>query len=176
MPEKGIFLVGFMASGKSAVGRLLARRLGRDFVDTDREIERVAKKTVPELFAAKGEKAFRVLEARAVASAAGRKDTVVALGGGAVLNRASVAKLRRSGTVVYIEVPFFRLWARAHAAGLHKRPLLAAQDDDASRARMEALHSERRPIYKAAAHITVNGADPADEVAARIERRLGKMR
>src|SRR5262245_10307958 len=107
MPRRArpnVFLVGFMASGKSTVGRRLARLLDRRFVDTDAEIERAAGRSIRSIFARQGEKAFRRMEERAVTSASRLKDAVVAVGGGAVLHPASVARMRRSGRVIYLAV------------------------------------------------------------------------
>ena len=171
--DGSVYLIGFMASGKSAVGRELAKLLCRPFVDTDREIERKARRTVPQLFAARGERAFRALEAKAVGAAAKLSGAVVAVGGGAVLSAANVSRMRRSGRVVYLEVAPIRLWARARAAGLHKRPLLAAPTDEESRRRLDDLLARRRPLYRRAAHLTVRADAPAREVAAKVARRLG---
>lgn len=172
--DGSVFLIGFMASGKSAVGRALARRLGRPFVDTDREVEREAGASIPGIFARRGgEKSFRALEAKAVSRAARGPAAVVSLGGGAVLRAGSVRAMRERGTVVYLDAPFLRLWARAKAAGLERRPLLAAEDDDAARERMRALLERRRPLYRRAAHMTVRSDAPAEAIAARIAKRLG---
>src|SRR5258708_15535159 len=92
-----IVLTGFMCTGKSEVGRRLAARLGRVFVDTDQLVEREAGKSVAAIFADDGEPAFRARERDAVATAAARRDAVIAVGGGAVLDATNVARLRRAG-------------------------------------------------------------------------------
>src|SRR6185369_10624535 len=95
-----IVLTGFMCTGKSEVGRRLAKRLGRSFVDTDQLVEIRAGKTVAAIFAADGEQAFRALERDAVVEATSRRDPVIAVGGGAVLDAVNVERLRAAGPVV----------------------------------------------------------------------------
>src|SRR4249920_2152552 len=95
-----IVLTGFMGTGKSEVGRRLAKRLGRAFVDTDQLVEARAGKTIAAIFAEDGEAAFRVLERDAVDTAAARGEAVIAVGGGAVLDAANVARLRAAGVLV----------------------------------------------------------------------------
>ena len=89
-----IVLTGFMATGKSEVGRRLAKRLGRAFIDTDRMVESRAGKSVAAIFTSEGEATFRRLEREAIAEAVGHADIVVALGGGAVLDAENVACVR----------------------------------------------------------------------------------
>src|SRR5437867_10183399 len=95
-----IVLTGFMGTGKSEVGRRLARRLGRAFVDTDAMVEARAGKPVAAVFTDEGEPAFRRLERDAVADAAASGEAVVAVGGGAVLDPVNVATLRAAGVVI----------------------------------------------------------------------------
>ena len=97
--QSNIVLIGFMGSGKSEVGRLLAERLGRQLLDTDELIERDGA-TIPEIFAAEGEKGFRRHERSAIERAARTKGAVIATGGGAVLDPANVESLRRRGVLV----------------------------------------------------------------------------
>ncbi|MGI8575670.1 MAG: shikimate kinase, partial [Egibacteraceae bacterium] len=99
-----LVLVGMMGSGKTAVGRLLAERLERAFVDLDEEIASAAGCPVVELFEREGENGFRAREAEAVAAVAARTGQVVATGGGVVLDPANIAALRASGAVVWLDV------------------------------------------------------------------------
>jgi len=155
-----------MACGKTAVGRALARRLGRPFVDADRELEKAAGLSIPRLFAARGEAYFRALETRIVRKLARRRGLVVALGGGAVLKRENVSVLRRSGTVVYLQAPFAVLWKRGRR-GRAKRPLWS------DRRGLERRLKSRRPLYRRAAHVTVRAAEGGPkELAIRIVTRL----
>src|SRR5262245_29303677 len=111
-----IFLVGFMATGKTTVGRLLAARLGWQMIDLDDEIVRAAGMSVKEIFAARGEAAFREEEARAVREACARPRTVVATGGGAVCREENLAGMLAAGTVVALAVTPDEAVRRAGAA------------------------------------------------------------
>lgn len=141
--KTGIFLVGFMGSGKSTVGQLLAERLGWEFVDLDDEIARRQGVTISEIFEQSGEPFFRDLEHRALVEqaelvAAGRP-RVVALGGGTFAVARNREQVESAGVSVWLDCPVTELWARV--SGHDHRPL--AQD----RARFEALYEERRPAY-----------------------------
>lgn len=144
-----IYLVGFMGSGKSAVGRTLAKRLGRRFLDTDRLVERRAGKTVAEIFLKEGEAAFRRLERDAVTQASQGENTVCALGGGALLDRGNRARLSGSGTLVRLTCSERVLWRRLKPR-LATRPLLAG-----GRRGFKALMRLRRGAYRGA-YITVS--------------------
>src|SRR5687767_15355547 len=139
-----------MATGKSTVGRLVAARMRRRFVDLDEEIERAARKTVPEIFKEGGEPAFRRLEAEALAWAVGETDLVVACGGGAPCFGDNLTRMRGAGIVVALRASLETVLRRAGLGG--GRPLLR----DAER-----LYREREEIY-ARADVTVetDGRDP----------------
>jgi shikimate kinase len=162
--EKTVYLVGFMGSGKTAVGRILAKRLGRRFVDLDREIASSAGQSIAAIFAAEGEDGFRKRESRALRRAAGMRSAVVATGGGAVLLRDNVSLMRRTGTVVHLQAPLFALRRRVTAFERNARPLWK----DAER-----LFRRRRSFYARAAHWRVRaGLGSPEAVAGRIARRL----
>jgi shikimate kinase len=159
----GIYLVGFMGSGKSTVGRLLAGRLGWDFVDLDDEIERAAGSKISAVFDAAGEAAFRVLEHRALALQASQarsgEPRVVALGGGAFAQTNNRENLADSGVSIWLDCPVEDLWQRV--SGMGDRPL--ARD----KAAFEALHSERRQYYEQADfRVPAEGANPEAVVEA----------
>src|SRR4051812_22202159 len=99
-----IFLIGFMASGKTTVGRLLAERLDWAFVDLDKVIEDAAGKTVAEIFKAEGEAGFRKRETGALSEVAERRKTVVATGGGAPCHEENIQKMLGSGRVLWLDV------------------------------------------------------------------------
>ena len=147
-----IVLVGLMGSGKSAVGRLLAVRLGRPLVDTDALVEAAAGCSIAEIFAAEGEEGFRRREAEAVAQAAAGDNQIIATGGGAVLRAENRAALRRNGLVIWLDAEPESLLRRARAQGLARRPLLAGPDP---LARLRDLAAARRPAYAEAAHVRV---------------------
>ena len=119
-----MYLTGFMGTGKSAVGRALARRLRRPFVDLDAAIERLSGKSVAALFEEKGEKEFRRLERSALRKTAKRRRLVVALGGGALLDRRNRALVEKTGILVKLTCSRRELVRRLRASR-RSRPLLA---------------------------------------------------
>ena len=167
-----IFLTGFMATGKSRIGRLLADRLGRPFCDTDRMVEQRAGQTVSEIFASRGEEGFRELESACVREAAALDGAVVALGGGAITRSGNREAIRGAGAVlVCVEADVESILRRLSRK--EDRPLLAGLTPDQRRRKIEALLAERAPFY-GAAHITVRTSEEtsADEVAGGLAERL----
>jgi len=167
MPPRSVVLIGFMAAGKTAVGRALASRLGFEFCDTDEIVAATAGRTVEEIIAADGEKGFRALERDAVVRAAARPGRVVACGGGAVLSVRNYGVLKGAGPIVYLRTSSEELIARlGRGAG---RPLLAGDPAEA----VPRLLTERAPAYETAADVIVDtdGRSP-DEVASEIAERL----
>lgn len=158
-----VFLTGFMASGKSSVGRRLAEQLGVDFLDLDREIEKKTGMSVAEIFRRQGEPTFRALESAALVDAARRNSAVVATGGGAVLSAANRELLARSGTTVWLNPSFPCLSARLNKASLHERPLLSGAADPYS------LWIERLPFYRQAdSEILVPDDEGVEETTRRV--------
>lgn len=142
----GLFLYGPPGSGKSTLGKLLARRLARPFVDLDAEIEKAAGRSIPAIFAAEGEAGFRARELRALEEVSTRPRAVVALGGGALVNAAARAVAERCGTVVCLDCSLDELCARiGRAPGT--RPLVAAGAVSAARTRLEGLLARRAAHY-----------------------------
>ena len=146
-----IFVVGMMGCGKTTVGRLLAERLGWRHLDSDEQVGRDTGQTVPEIFADRGEPAFRAAEKRALAAAAvSDTPTVVSVAGGAVLDPDNRRVLRRSGAVVWLRAQVETLAERVgDGAG---RPLLG---DDPGAA-LRRLYAQRRPVYQELAQIVVD--------------------
>ncbi|MGN0845937.1 MAG: 3-dehydroquinate synthase [Kiritimatiellia bacterium] len=140
-----LFLYGPPGSGKSTLGRLLADRLALPFVDLDAEIERAAGQAIPAIFAAEGEAGFRARELRALEDVASRARSVVALGGGALVNDVARAVAERAGTVVCLDCSIDELCARIDRAP-GSRPLVAAANSD-SRTRLENLMARRATHY-----------------------------
>jgi len=157
-----VILVGFMGAGKSTVGRLVARRLGRCFVETDDMITAREGRGIPEIFAERGEAYFRALEDETLALLRLKQGDVIATGGGLPCREGRVEALRALGTVVWLSGDLDALHARALAAG--ERPMLAGR----GRAEVEALYESRLPYYRCA-HVIVDttGLGP-DQVAARV--------
>lgn len=171
-----IYLTGFMASGKSTVGPRVAERLGLGFLDLDDAIEAQAGQSIPDIFEAGGESAFRAREAEALRATAQHDDLVVALGGGALIDEDNLAFARAQGTVVYLRVPVEELVRRLEDQAT-ERPLL--QDEtgtplsvEAMRARIASMLDARRRFYEQA-HATVDAARPVEEVVAAVAQRVG---
>jgi shikimate kinase len=165
MPDN-VVLVGFMGAGKSSVGRLLATRLGRCFVETDDMITAREGRSIPEIFAARGEAHFRTLEAEAVGLLGLKRGVVIATGGGLPCQDGRMDALRRIGTVVWLDGGFDALYARA--ARLGGRPMLTGR----SRADVQALYRSREVHYRQA-HLRVDTTGRAlDQVAADLVRAL----
>jgi shikimate kinase len=171
MTVPNIFLVGPMGAGKSAVGKHLARMLGRDFRDSDAEIEARTGVDIAFIFEKEGESGFRRREREVIEALTAHDGVVLATGGGAVLEPANRAALASRGLVVYLEASVDQQLQRTRLSS--HRPLLAAPDPAA---RLAALMAEREPLYRALARLTI----PTDgrmvrEVAQEIRRRLTRL-
>lgn len=163
-----IFLVGMMGAGKTSVGKLLARRLGKTFYDCDREIERATGVKVAVIFEIEGESGFRAREVKALAELARRSDIVLATGGGAVLSADNRKLLAGNGVVVYLRAAPADLWGRTRHD--KNRPLLQTADP---LARLEQLYAERDPLYREVADIVVDtGSQSLGSLAHRLEQQL----
>lgn len=154
-----VALVGFMGAGKTTVGRAIAENLNVDFFDADEEIERISNRSIPELFATRGEQGFRALEADAVCDLLNRESAVVALGGGAIESPRVCEHLAKA-TVVFLDVSADEALRRIAGS---TRPMLKERDP-------QALYSERRPRYERLADLTVSSDGTIEEtVAAALE-------
>lgn len=160
----GIYLLGFMGSGKSTVGRLLAERLGWDFFDLDDDIEQRAGKSIPEIFEQEGEQRFREIEREAldqrVRMVQAGHAMVLALGGGACVGESCMQRLANNGVTVFLDCDFEILAERV--AQFEHRPL--AKDPESFR----RLYEDRRPSYLLAEHRIDSGTCAPDEVAGAI--------
>jgi shikimate kinase len=155
-----LVLVGMMGAGKTTVGRRLANRLGRQFMDSDEEIERAAQMSIPEIFEQRGEGEFRVGEMRVIARLLKEKDIVLATGGGAFINLETRAMVKAEAVSVWLKADIDVLFERVSRRS--NRPLLKTADPKGT---LEKLIAERYPIYQEA-DITVISRDvPQDQVA-----------
>jgi shikimate kinase len=147
-----VFLVGPMGSGKSAVGRQLALRLGLEFFDADVEIERRTGVDIPFIFDKEGERGFRLRESEVIDELTARDGVLIATGGGAVLDPRNREHLSARGCVVYLRTSVDQQLARTRSATNH-RPLL---DNPDPKGTLERLMEQRRPLYEAVAQIVVD--------------------
>jgi len=149
--QHNIFLIGPMGSGKTAVGRYLARLLDYPFLDSDHEIEQRTGADIPLIFEREGEPGFRHREREAIAELSARQSIVLATGGGAVLDADTRCDLKSRGWVVYLETSVAQ---QAERAGRTRhRPLL--QDTNPTR-RLGELLQQREPLYREIADLTVS--------------------
>ena len=166
--KSNIALIGFMATGKSAAGCLLAARLGKQAVELDAYIEKKAGKAIPRIFGQDGEAAFRKLEIEAVAEVAAGDNQVIACGGGVVLNQVNIDNLKESSAVIYLEASPEVILQRT--AGSKARPLLKNTDREGTVSRLLEM---RLPLYDKAADITIDTSDMSiDEVVQKIRKEL----
>jgi shikimate kinase len=156
--DRSIVLVGLMGCGKSSVGRRLASRLGLQFVDADEEIERVAAKSIVEIFADHGEAYFRNGERRVIARLLSNGPQVLATGGGAFINPETRQKIRERGISIWLRADLPVLMRRVSKRDT--RPLLKTADPEAT---MRDLIARRYPVY-ADADITLESRDVPHDV------------
>lgn len=163
--KKNIVLAGFMGTGKSTVGGILARRLGFRLVDMDERIEQRAGRRISEIFARDGEAEFRRMESELARELSGGEEQVIAAGGGVVLNPANVELLGRTGVVVCLTASADTILKRVEKSG--HRPLL---DEGGKAERIRSLLAQRRDLYAALPwQVETDALDPeavADRVVA----------
>ena len=150
--KTSIALIGFMGTGKTAAGKLLARKLRKEFAELDSLVERKAGKTIPEIFQQEGEMAFRELEIEVAREVSGRKNVVIACGGGVVLNKINIDRLREECLMVYLTASPDVIIQRT-SNSINKRPLLNTGNRTWA---VRKLLELRRPFYEQAADITVD--------------------
>jgi shikimate kinase len=157
-----------MGSGKTTVGKLLAKANSLTFYDSDHEIERRTGVKIPLVFELEGEAGFRKREAQVIAELATRQNIVLATGGGAVLMDQNRQALAKNGTVIYLCASVNELCHRTR--GDRNRPLLQTNDP---RARFEALYAERDPLYREIADMVVEtGGQPVSAIVQLIQHNL----
>lgn len=145
-----LILIGMMGSGKTTMGKALARHLGKTFIDSDEEIQKRTGVTIPHIFDVEGEAGFRQREAAVIDDLIGRDNMVLATGGGAVLADQNRAVLREGGIVVYLKASVHDLWQRTRHD--RNRPLLQTEDP---RAKLNMLFQQRDPLYREVADIVI---------------------
>jgi len=169
--KNNIYLVGMPGAGKTTVGRQLARRMHRSFIDADHEIEARTGVRIPLIFDIEGEQGFRDRESRVIAELANESDLVVATGGGVVLRPENRAALKQGGAVVYLHVPPRLLFERTRLDP--NRPLLQVADP---KQKIEELFAQRDPLYREVADIVINSIGGSiNHLVRQVERELQKQ-
>ena len=164
-----IFLVGLMGAGKTTIGKLLAKRLQKTFIDCDHELEHRTGVKIPLIFELEGELGFREREVALIQELSQRTDVVLATGGGAILRPESRAALVANGTVVYLNARVEDLYARTKHD--KNRPLLQTANPQA---KLHELFQQRDPLYREIADIVItSGHQNVHQAVREVERRLG---
>src|SRR5262252_7767202 len=165
-PQSTIFLLGFMASGKSTVGPVLAEKLGRRFIDLDRVIEARVGCAIVELIEREGEARFRELETETLREAGSQGGVIIAPGGGAITRAENRELMSRLGITVWLDAPFELCWRRIQNDGA-TRPL--APDEATAR----SVYERRLALYRQASiHIPINEPQSPDDISETIIRCL----
>jgi len=166
--NNNIYLIGMPGAGKTTVGRQLARRMQRSFIDADHEIEARTGVKIPLIFDIEGEQGFRDRESKMIAELANESDLVVATGGGAVLRAENRAALKQGGTVIYLHVAPRLLFERTRFDP--NRPLLQVADP---MQKIEELFAQRDPLYREVADIVINSLGGSiSHLVKQVEREL----
>jgi shikimate kinase len=160
-----LYLVGFMGTGKSTVGRAVAHRVGFALLDSDHEIERQQGRTIAEIFARDGEPAFRELERAFIEHGHPAERTVVACGGGLVVQPGMLARLRARGVVVCLHASLETVLART--SRYRHRPLLEVENPEE---RIRTLFAAREPIYRQSGTMVLTDGRPLGDIVAHVIR------
>jgi shikimate kinase len=164
-----IYLVGMMGAGKTTAGRLLARRLKLEFLDSDHELERRCGVKIPVIFEIEGEAGFRARETQVIAELTRLDGVVLATGGGAVLAEECRRRLAARGTVLYLHARPEDLYRRVRHD--KNRPLLATPDP---LGRLKELYAERDPLYRSIADVVVEAGTQSAQALAKLL--LGRLK
>ena len=168
--KTNIALIGFMGTGKTAVGRVLAEKLGKKFIELDWLIEQKAGKSIPEVFEQDGEIAFRELEIEATKEVSKSKNSVIACGGGIVLNKINIDRLRENARMVYL-IASPRVMLRRVSSEEGQRPLLEVDNPTLT---IRELLGFRKPFYESAADIKIDTSKL--DINAVVEQIMEKLR
>lgn len=156
--KENIVLIGMPSSGKSTVGNMLAEKLGRAFFDSDKLVESTQNMTIPDIFKAEGEAYFRNCETEAVFELSKNNSSVIATGGGMVLNKKNIELLKENGKVFFLDRPLEMLLTT------DDRPLSSNKAD------LEKRYNERYDLYRTSADVVIDGSGTVDEVVNQILR------
>jgi len=164
-PDVNLYLVGFMGTGKTTVGRAVAMRLGFQAMDSDHEIERRTGRTVTQIFAEQGEAAFRALERKVIESGHPARGVVMACGGGLIVPPGMLELVRAKGVIICLHASLETILRRT--APTRGRPLLEVEDPAA---RIRQLYAEREEIYKRAGTVILTDFRPLHDVMMHVLR------
>ncbi|MFT3780928.1 MAG: shikimate kinase [Nibricoccus sp.] len=164
-PQINLYLVGFMGTGKTTVGRAVAQRMGFTLLDSDVEIEQRAKKPIPEIFATLGEPAFRAMEKEFIESGHPSDRCVVACGGGLVVQPGMLELLKSKGVVICLHASLDTILKRTQ--GSKHRPLLNVEDPVE---RIRTLFAKREPIYRQAGTLILTDGRPLLDIVSHVIR------
>jgi shikimate kinase len=163
--DVNLYLVGFMGTGKSTVGRAAAARLGFQLIDSDHEIERAQGRTITEIFAQDGEPAFREMEKAFIEGGHPGERTVVSCGGGLVVQPGMLEALRSRGIVVCLHASLETVLARTSRS--RNRPLLEVENPEE---RIRTLYAAREPVYRRAGTMVLTDSRPLGDIVAHVVR------
>lgn len=163
--DVNLYLVGFMGTGKTTVGRALAQKIGFQVLDSDHEIERVRGKTIPDIFAQDGEPAFRKMEREFIERGHPATRTIVACGGGLVVQPGMLELLRSKGVVICLHASIETILART--ARHRNRPLLAVEDPEE---RVRTLYAAREATYRNSGTLILTDHRPLHDITAHVLR------
>src|SRR5262249_21337820 len=163
--DVNLYLVGFMGTGKTTVGRAVGTKLGFTVLDSDHEIELMRGKTIPEIFAQNGEPAFRAMEREFIENGHPAERTLVACGGGLVVQPGMLALLKSKGIVVCLHASIETILART--ARHRNRPLLDVENPEE---RIRTLYAQRESIYKQSGTVVLTDSRPLHDIVAHVTR------
>lgn len=163
--DVNLYLVGFMGTGKTTVGRALAQRTGFAVMDSDHEIERVQGRTISDIFAQQGEPAFRAMEREFIEHGHPTARHIIACGGGLVVQPGMLDLLQTKGVVICLHASLETVLART--ARHRTRPLLAVEDPET---RIRTLYAAREAIYKRSGTVILTDSRPLNEIVTHVMR------
>ncbi|WP_414660709.1 shikimate kinase [Horticoccus sp. 23ND18S-11] len=163
--DVNLYLVGFMGTGKTTVGRAVAQKIAFHLLDSDHEIERLQGKTIPDIFAQDGEPAFRAMERDFIERGHPAEKTLIACGGGLVVQPGMLELLKTKGVVVCLHASLETILARTSRQ--RNRPLLAVENPEE---RIRVLYAAREPIYKQSGTVILTDGRPLNDIVAHVMR------